>query len=180
MIMFKSLKHSLMAAAAIGSLALGGAIAPALADTGHTVSGTTPLSVTQTVSASCLVNANTTVAFPTTGVIAAATNASGGTVVVQCTNTTPYNIGLDAGASAGASTTNRAMTATGGGGATIKYGLYQDAGYTTNWGNTDGTDTLAETGTGDNQTFPVYGQEPAQTTPAPGNYADSVNVTVYY
>jgi spore coat protein U-like protein len=43
-----------------------------------------------------------------------------------------------------------------------------------------GTNTEAGTGTGTTQTITVYGQVPAQTSPAPGSYADVVNVTVTF
>lgn len=66
-----------------------------------------------------------------------------------------------------------------GGGATVNYALYRDAGFTQNWGNTTGTDTTAGTGSGAVQTVTVYGQVPAQTTPAAA-YADTVAVTITY
>ena len=48
------------------------------------------------------------------------------------------------------------------------------------WGNTVSTDTVAGTGNGSGQSYTVYGRIPAQTTPAPGNYADTITVTVTY
>ncbi len=69
---------------------------------------------------------------------------------------------------------------TGPAGALINYGLFQNATFTTNFGNTVGTDTLAGTGNGVAQTVTVYGRVPAQTSPAPGSYADVVNVTVTF
>ncbi len=64
--------------------------------------------------------------------------------------------------------------------AIINYGLFQNAALTTNFGNTVNTDTLAGTGVGTAQTITVYGQVPAQASPAPGSYADVVNVTVTF
>ena len=64
--------------------------------------------------------------------------------------------------------------------ATVAYGIYQDAGHVTNWGKTVGTDTKAGTGNGTAQTLTVYGNILPQTTPAPGAYADTVNVTVTF
>ena len=49
-----------------------------------------------------------------------------------------------------------------------------------NWGNTVGTDTVSGTGNGNAQTLNVYGQIGSQTTPQPGAYADTVNVTVTF
>ena len=94
-----------------------------------------------------------------------------------CTNTTPYNIGLDAGATSGATTTTRLMA---NGATTIQYQLFTNSGHTTNWGNIVGTDTVAATGSGSTQTYTVYGLVPVQTAVAPGNYSDTVTVTVTY
>jgi spore coat protein U-like protein len=99
------------------------------------------------------------------------------TLQVQCTNTTPYNIGLDAGAGSGATVAARKMT---NGSATVTYSLYTDAGRATVWGNTVGTDTVAATGNGASQTYTVYGRVPAQTTPAAATYTDTVTLTVTY
>ncbi len=137
---------------------------------------TTTLGVSVTINAGCNVS-TTSVAFPTQTVLASAVNQTG-TAVVTCTNTTPYNVGLDKGAGSGATVTNRLMT--GPSSATVGYALYQDTGRTTNWGNTIGTDTVAGTGSGSAQTHTVFGQIPAQTTPQPGGYADTVNVTVTF
>jgi spore coat protein U-like protein len=66
------------------------------------------------------------------------------------------------------------------GGATVNYTLYSDSGRTTVWGTTIGTNTVAATGSGAAQSYTVYGRIPAQTTPAPGTYNDTVTVTVTY
>ena len=78
------------------------------------------------------------------------------TTTVTCTNTTPYNVGFNAGTAPGATVTTRKMT--GPGGALLAYALYQDAAHTINWGNTIGTDTETGTGNGSGQTLTVYGQ----------------------
>lgn len=90
------------------------------------------------ITAQCLVSA-TILDFGTSGVIAANIDQSS-TITVTCTNTTPYNVGLDKGAN-GASVTTRLMK---GGPSleTIAYSMWTNAGRTTNWGNTVGTDTL--------------------------------------
>jgi spore coat protein U-like protein len=59
------------------------------------------------------------------------------TIDVTCTNTTPYNIGLE-GLNGGSVTTRQMKSA---GPALINYSLFSDAGRTVNWGNTVGTDT---------------------------------------
>src|SRR6266542_6750642 len=147
------------------------AAAAAVADPALAGSATTTLGVSLTINAGCNVS-STSVAFPAQSVLASGVNQTG-TVVVTCTNTTPYNVELDQGAGSGATVTNRLMT--GPSSATVAYGLYQDSGHTTNWGKTDGTDTVAGTGNGSAQTLTVYGHIAAQTTPAPGSYADTVN-----
>jgi spore coat protein U-like protein len=145
---------------------------------GHAYATTTTstFSVQLTITASCTINSASTLNFGSKGVLTAAVNATS-TIGVQCTNTTPYNIGLNAGTTSGATVTTRQMTS---GGATVNYALYSDSGRTTNWGQTVGTDTVAGTGNGANQTYTVYGSVPAQTTPAAGTYSDTITVTVTY
>ncbi len=135
-------------------------------------SGTT---FTATVNATCNVSA-ANINFGSAGVLSANIDSTG-TVTPQCTNSTPYNIGLNAGTATGATVTTRKMT---NGATTVSYSLYRNAGMTTNWGNTVGTDTVGGTGTGNNQSYTVYGQVPVQSTPAPGTYTDTIIVTVTY
>jgi spore coat protein U-like protein len=128
------------------------------------------------IAATCVVTSATNLNFGTQGVLSAAVNQTS-TITVTCTNTTPYNIGLNQGVN-GSSVTTRQMKS--GGGALINYSLFSNAGMTTNWGHTVGTDTVAGTGNGSGQAYTVYGQIPAQTTPAPGTYTDTITVTVTY
>ncbi|QKC82862.1 spore coat U domain-containing protein [Mesorhizobium sp. NZP2077] len=137
---------------------------------------TTPMVVQMTITASCTISSASTLNFGSSGVIAANVDQTS-TVQVQCTNTTPYNIGLDAGTGTGATVAARKMT---NGAATITYSLYSDSGRTTVWGNTIGTNTVSATGSGSAQSFTVYGRVPAQATPAPAVYTDTVTVTVTY
>lgn len=99
-------------------------------------------------------------------------------IAVQCTNGTDYDIGLNAGQGSGATVAARLMT--GPNSETVTYSLYTDAGHADVWGDTIGTDTLAGTGTGAEQTYPVYGQVPVQETPTAGTYADVITVTLTY
>lgn len=100
-------------------------------------------------------------------------------ITVACSNTVPYNVGLDAGASSGATVTTRGMT--GPTGATpLHYNLFQDSARSVNWGNTVGTDTVAGTGNGGAQTLTVYGQIPAGQGNRPGAYTDTITVTLTY
>ena len=139
-----------------------------------TVTGTVAVSLT--IQASCVVSSSSGITFGTSGVLTANTDAPG-TLGVQCTNSTPYVVALDAGAGTGATTATRKLTS---GAATVNYALYRDSGRTLTWGNTSGTDTVAGTGNGAAQTLNIYGRVPTQTTPAPGSYTDTVNVTVTY
>ncbi|HJW42555.1 MAG TPA: spore coat U domain-containing protein [Rhizomicrobium sp.] len=137
---------------------------------------TSTFSATITIQASCQVVSGNTLAFGTHGVLVANTDTTA-TFTVQCSNTTPYNVGLDAGTTAGGTTTTRLMNNSG---TTVSYKMYSDSGHTTNWGNVVGTDTVAGTGNGAQQTLTIYGRVPAQTTPAPATYSDTVTVTVTY
>jgi spore coat protein U-like protein len=156
-------------ALALGFLALGLAPMPAIAAT-----ATTTFNVTATVVATCLVAA-TPLAFGNyTGVV----DPAASTVTVTCTNTTPYNVGLSVGLATGATVTTRSMT--GPASALLGYGLFTNAGHTTNWGFTIGTDTVAGTGNGLAQPISVFGQIPASEFVAPGAYADTITATVTY
>jgi spore coat protein U-like protein len=137
---------------------------------------TATFNVQVTIVATCTINSASTLNFGSQGVFTANVDQTS-TIQVQCTNTTPYNIGLDAGLGSGATVAIRKMTS---GGATVNYTLYSDSGRTTVWGATIGTNTVAATGNGAAQSYTVYGRIPAQTTPAPGTYADTVTVTVTY
>lgn len=137
---------------------------------------TASMAVQMTITASCTIAGASTMNFGSSGVIAANVDQTS-TVQVQCTNTTPYNIGLDAGIGSGATVAARKMT---NGAATITYSLFSDSGRTTVWGNTIGTNTVSATGSGASQSYTVYGRVPAQSTPAPAVYTDTVTVTVTY
>lgn len=143
--------------------------------------GTATFNVTLTLQANCVIAANP-LAFGTAGVLTTAINQQT-TLSVTCTNTTPYNVGLDGGNVTGSTVTSRLMagTATGNTGTTVGFQLYQDSGHTTVWGNTQGTNTVAGTGSGSAQTLTVYGQVPAQSvTPKPDTYQTTVTATVYF
>jgi spore coat protein U-like protein len=142
-----------------------------------TTTATSSFQVTVTVQATCTVNSTQTMNFGSSQGLLAANVDAHADIVVTCTETTPYHVGLDAGASAGATVTTRKMTS--GGGSTIDYSLYSDN-YTTNWGNTPSTDTVDAVGTGIGVTHRVYGRVPPQKTPAPDTYTDTITVTVTY
>jgi spore coat protein U-like protein len=136
--------------------------------------------VSLTLQANCSIAANP-LNFGTNGVLSTAINQQT-TVAVTCTNTTPYNVGLDAGSVTGSSVTARLLagTSTGNTTTTLGFQLYQDTGHTVIWGNTQGTNTVGGTGTGSSQPITVYGQVPAQATPKPDTYQSTVTATVYF
>src|SRR5262245_60983838 len=110
---------------------------------------TSTCTVDVTITAQCLINSGSALGFGTQGVLSANVDQTS-TIVVQCTDTTTYDIGLDAGTGTGASVATRKLT---GGGATIDYRLYSNAGRTTVWGNTVATDTVSATGNGAAQSY---------------------------
>lgn len=136
---------------------------------------TANLPVNATVNSTCVFGNITSVNF---GNYSGVQNDATGSIEVTCNNGTAYNIGLNAGTGAGATITNRVMTGTPSG--TLTYQLYQNAGRTTNWGNTPPTDTVNVTGNGAVQLATVYGRIPAGAVPATGSYNDTVLITVTY
>jgi spore coat protein U-like protein len=174
------MKHKLLC----GFIAVGGAIGmglpPASAAVYNNGTRTATFNVTLTLQANCTIAANP-LNFGTSGVLSTAINQQS-TLSVTCTNTTPYNVGLDAGTVTGSTVSNRLMagTATGNTGTTVAFELYLDTGRTTLWGNTQGTNTYAGTGDGTAQSIPVYGQVPVQSTPTPDTYQTTVTATVYF
>ena len=164
------LRRAPHAAAGLAALLLLSALVPGTATT-----ATATMPVTMTITAGCTVTA-TSVAFGNRSVLACATSGTGA-LSVTCTNTMPCNAGLDAGGG-GATAAVRRMT--GPASAIIDYGLFQNADSTTAFGNTAGTNTVAGTGIGTSQAITVWGQVPAQPSPAPGSHADVVNVTIAF
>src|SRR5262249_28212807 len=132
---------------------------------------------TLTIVNQCIINSASTLNFGGSQGLLLSNVDQTSTLQVQCTDTTPYNIGLNAGTGAGATVGVRKLTS---GGATINYSLYSDAGHTTVWGNTISTDTVAASGNGSSQSYTIFGRVPAQATPVPGTYTDTITVTVTY
>jgi spore coat protein U-like protein len=172
-------KHTLLRGAL--ACALVGCASASIADAATYSNGTSTATflVSLTLQANCTISA-TALPFGTSGVLTTALNQTT-TLGVTCTNTTPYNIGLDGGSASGSSVSNRLLIGTTSGNtATVGYQLYQDAGHATAWGNTQGTNTVGGTGSGSAQTLTVYGQVPIQSTPRPDTYTSTVTATVYF
>lgn len=131
-----------------------------------------------TIEADCSMASGAVLDFGTRGILGANVDQST-TISITCTNTTDYTIALNAGLHAGTPgdvSTRRMIN----GAEDITYNLYSDSGHSDVWGNTVGTDTVAATGTGDAQTYTVYGRVGPQTTPPPGLYEDTITVTMAF
>ncbi len=164
----RAMRLSILIGAALGLMA-GSAMA---------ATSTTSFGVSATVEDSCSVSASA-LGFGSIDPIANVDTDATTTIDVTCSNTTSYDVGLDAGETTDATVTARQMTDTSSN--TLDYSLYSDSGRTTNWGNTVGTDTVAGTGNGTAQTLTVYGRVPSgQQTATVGSYTDTITVTVTY
>ncbi|MDN7971066.1 spore coat U domain-containing protein [Burkholderia multivorans] len=139
-------------------------------------SGTFPFTATANVVNNCNITA-TNVAFGTASVLSTPLSATG-SISAQCTNGDAWKIALNGGGSGNVAA--RQMQRSGGGGS-IAYGLYTDAAHSIAWGDgSAGTSTVTGVGTGNAQVVTVYGAVPAQTTPAPGNYSDTITATISF
>ena len=134
--------------------------------------------VTLTLVANCVIAANP-LSFGTAQGVLTSNVSVNTTLSVTCSNTTPYNVGLNAGTGTGSLGTTRYMSGTGSNTATVAFNLFQASGSTL-WGNTQGTNTLGGIGNGTAQTLTVYGQVPTQTTPMPDAYKSTITATVYF
>ncbi|MDE1182785.1 spore coat U domain-containing protein [Paraburkholderia sp.] len=174
------MKQKKLSSALIGALILSWTAPIVQAATYSNGTNIATFTVSLTLQANCTIAANA-LAFGTNGVLTSALNQQT-SVAVTCTNTTPYNVGLDAGTVTGSTVTSRLMAGTTSGNTTttVAFQLYQDSGHTTAWGNTQGTNTVGGTGTGSAQSISVYGQVPAQATPKPDTYQTTVTATVYF
>jgi len=96
---------------------------------------------------------------------------------VNCVSATPFNVSAD-----GGSTANVAARKLSNGPSLIAYQLYTNAARTTVFGDgTSGSQTVAGTGTGIAQSTTVYGRIAGSRAGAtPGNYSDTVIITVSY
>ncbi len=98
----------------------------------------------------------------------------GGSFGLQCSNGTSYSVALDSGQNN--STNQRRMHTSG---EYVAYNLYQDVGRSVLWGDgSNGGSVLSGVGNGADSEIVVYGRVPSQTTPTPGTYRDTVQVTV--
>ena len=101
---------------------------------------------------------------------------AGTSIGVRCTHTTAYSVSLTP--SNGNAAGKGALKLVGSSD-TVAYSLFRDAARTVPWGNTSGN-AVSSTGNGTIQRFSVHGQVPANLDATPGDYRDSVQVTVTY
>jgi spore coat protein U-like protein len=109
-------------------------------------------------------------------------------VSVRCTKGTAFTVALNGGSTTGGTVTQRLMTNGGSPASTVQYNLYTVANFATIWGDgTGGTATVSGTGNGvtvaNAVAETVYGElvdsATNQVVP-PGNYSDTITVTVTY
>jgi spore coat protein U-like protein len=148
-------------------------------------SATTPASfqVTANVQTTCSASA-ATLAFgaytPGAGALTGNTN-----ITVKCTKNTPFTVSLNAGSTTGDAFAQRLLA---NGANTLQYNLYTTSALATVFGDgSTGSATVAGTGAGvatvNAVLVPVFGQLPDSTAnqaAVPGNYADTIAVTVTY
>lgn len=164
--------------AALTSLFLSAGIASAAT----TTPGTT-MNVSATVNAYCAINSAGAIGFTSFNPTAtAADQSASSTISVNCTNTTPFDIGLSLGSGTNASlSTGRVMMNNTN---TLIYQLYSDSAMSSVWGDTVNTNTVRLTGagfgTGTAKTATVYAKIPYQPNAVPAAYTDTITVTVTY
>ena len=114
--------------------------------------------------------------FGTVGALTAAVRSTSA-VSVQCVNNNAYQIVLNGGSVANNVGARKMRSAAGG---LVAYQLSTTVDGAL-WGDgTLGTALWSGTGTGVAVNVPMYGMVPAQTTPAPGDYRDTVTATVVF
>ena len=147
----------------------------------HSATTTTTFAVTATVQSTCSATA-AALAFPnyTPGGGAQVGNTS---ISVKCTKNTPYTIALNGGTTTGGTIAQRLMAS---GANTLQYNLFTTAAFAQVFGDGSGTSkTVAGTGAGvaTANAVTVFGQLPDNATnqaAVPGNYTDTITVTVTY
>lgn len=148
--------------------------APACGSAMTAVPGT-PFNANVTVINNCTIAA-TNITFATQSALASPVD-SAGQLMVQCTQNDAYRVSLSGGLLG--TVTSRSMTGISGN--SVSYQLYLDSGYATIWGDgTSGTSQLTGVGSGLVQFIPIYARVPAQSTPAPGVYTDTVTATIQF
>jgi spore coat protein U-like protein len=145
-------------------------------DCANASTATGSFGVSMTIQATCSVQSASDLAFGSQTAITSNLDATG-SIVVVCTNSAPYTIGLSAGSGSGASVAARLLTSSA---TTVPYTIYRDSAHSQVWGVTPNVDTQGGSGTGSAQTYTTYGRIAAVSNPTVGAYADTVSITVTY
>lgn len=137
---------------------------------------TTNMNVSATVVATCSLTAADMSFGNYSGL---AINASAA-LSITCTNGAPYTIGLSAGLTNDTANNTRQMLNSSNSSSLLSYGLYQDSGSATPWGDATGA-LVSGNGAGTTQTITVYGKVPeGQLMSKTGTYSDTVVATINY
>lgn len=154
------------------------AAAAAVSTPAFAATASSTLSVDATVTANCTVSTSP-IAFGSVNPISGANVDASGGITVTCTNGTGWTAAAGVGTGTGASFTSRRMK---NGSNLLSYNIYTDSARSSVWGDGSGsTATIGNTGTGSAQSVTVYGRvSSGQTSVPPGDYADTVSVTVTY
>jgi spore coat protein U-like protein len=142
---------------------------------------TTTFAVTATVQSTCSATA-TALAFPAY-IPGAGAVTNNSTISVRCTKNTPFTILLNGGSTAGGTVAQRLMAF---GANTLQYQLFTSTAFTSVFGDGSGTShtvTGTGSGVGTANAVTVAGQvldSTANQLAVPGNYTDTITVTVTY
>jgi spore coat protein U-like protein len=166
--------HSKLAIFSLGVLTFGFTPRPVSAAT-----ATANIAVSANVLKACVITA-TPLAFGTYDPTSGAASTTTSTIGVKCTIGTSYQVGLNAGTTSGNTVTARKMVGTTSTANTLAYGIFQDAGYLTNWGNTTTTEPASQSGTGATVNMTAYGQIAANTSAPIDGYTDTVTATLTF
>lgn len=151
-----------------------------LTGTGNCLLGTSvamPFNVEAKVINDCTITVGNLV-FPDSSLLTSAVRSTT-SLSTRCSLNTPYKVTFDKGKASGATVAARKMT----GGPTnelVAYRISNTLDGVSLGDGSSGTAVIADTGTGSTQTRTIYGLVPAQTTPSPGDYKDSVLATVSF
>lgn len=116
------------------------------------------------------------IAFPDTSLLSS-TVRSTSSMNIRCSVNTAYRVLLSYGGNASGTTRKMKKLS---GTELVSYQLSNSLDGTT-WGDgTSGTVVVTGTGDGNNASLTVFGRVPAQTTPSPGDYKDTITATVQF
>lgn len=153
-----------------------GLLSPVPACTASGASAAFSFAAQATVTNNCVINTQA-LAFGPSGMLSSAVRATA-TLQAQCTSGNPYRIALNGGSVSGNSGDRRMKNTASA--ETIGYRISATLDGPL-WGDgSNGTSMLSATGSGQVQGITLYGVVPAQATPAPGDYKDTVLATIYF